>query len=95
MQAIEPLYSRQPRSGWVEERSPPESQRCCPHSCAELQPKRQVQEGKTKLSLIPAVLFLSQEEAGYYSLCSPESSEGSKSKTVQLQGHCIGFGCCV
>lgn len=28
-------------------------------------------------------------------LCSPKSSEGSKSKTVKLQGQCNGFGCCV
>ena len=28
-------------------------------------------------------------------LCSPKSSEGSKSKSVKLQGQCDGFGCCV
>lgn len=28
-------------------------------------------------------------------LCSPKSSEGSKSKSVKLQGQCNGFGCCV
>lgn len=28
-------------------------------------------------------------------LWSPQSSEGSKSKSVKLQGQCNGFGCCV
>lgn len=28
-------------------------------------------------------------------LCSPKNSEGSKSKSVKLQGQCNGFGCCV
>lgn len=77
-----------------EEHSSSESLRCSPLSCPKLQPKRP-DPGKQNQVFFLLFCLVPKRQQVITALCSPKSSEGSKSKSVELQGQCNGFDCCV